>query len=177
MSAVAVATRTSVRVNVQSRSIVFTANELHHLLMETVLAQGLPVDYLHRHLKLLIEGFATWMTGRWLKEIVLEVYDPPANQLVRCFELEIAYETQERAESFRTHMDKLKAQLARLKSLRPGCDYRVVVVTRDGAPDLPGWVKTHRMDTSHLMRREFGGVIDTAMIGVGMTYLGERTDS
>jgi hypothetical protein len=167
-----------VAVNVQARSIAFAANELNRILLETTVARGLPLNYLHFRQQDLADGFRTWMSGRWLEGVILEIYDPVSDKLMEKFHLDIAYTTDGNSdETYKTHIEKLQTELKRLKKLQPGCRYRVLADTSSNAPMLPGWTESKLRDAGHLSRQEFGGMVDTAGISIGMTYFGERSNA
>ena len=179
MSGVATTTKASVSANVQTRSVVWTANELLRILLEIICLRGLPVDYLHRQHEILGSGFRTWLTGRWLKGVTLEVYDRHTDKLVEKFALEVTYESNVSAteERFATDIDKLKEALSQLKKARSGVRYRVLAGVEEKAPQLPGWTSTNCRDSKHLVRKDLGKIIDTAAIGTTMAIWIEGSDA
>jgi len=148
------------------------ANELVRILQDLVHQRGLPLDYMHRCHEILVSGFRTWLTSRWLKGAILEVWEPTSNQLVERYDLELDYQPPRSggAERFETRIKEVAAALSRLPQKHPNREYRVIADLNPGAPMLPGWEETNLRDTSHLQRQEGGNVIDTARIGVAFHF-------
>lgn len=177
--AVKTSTRTSVRANVASRSFTWVSNELVRCITEVVVGRGLSLDYVHQHHDTLFKGFRTWLSLHKLKAAVLEIYDTGTDKLVEKCPFQISYQAEavNGEEKFHTDIDKLKAALAALPPLRPGCKYRILADLEDNAPDVPGWAPSRYRDDKHLANKDIGTVIDTAACGVQMSYWIERSDN
>lgn len=175
--AVMTSVATHVEVRVWARSTTWVANEIARVMLDTVVARGLPLDYMHSNLKALTDGFRTWIAGRWLKGAIVEVYDTASDTMVERFDLDLAYQPtgQGGRERFTTDMDRVKAALAKLPPLRPGCRYHVLADLTDDAPELPGWSDARTRDTGDLQKNNVGKVIDTARIGVDLSLWVKRS--
>ena len=170
-------TRTDVRIRTQTRSVVFVCNEMIRILVETVRARGLPLDYLQRNHELFSASFRTWLAGRWLNHLTVEVYDPKNDRLVEKYILGVAYEPEaEGEEVFESSMNKLQSELTRLRDLRPGCRYEVLVNLSKDAPDLPGWSKKQLRDASHLCQQDLGAMLNSLCCKVQMMIWAEEED-
>jgi len=163
--------QTRVEARVWARSTTWVANELGRVLIEIVSQRALPLDYLHQHLELFVASFRTWVTGRYLAGVYLEVYDEPTGALMERYDLGLNYDTPvlSSEEKFETRIGLLEQELARREAAHPNCRYRVVVELVHGAPELPGWNPTALQDTSRLRRKDVGGIIDTSRIGVAFS--------
>jgi hypothetical protein len=163
---------TRVEVGVWARSTTWVANELVRVLQEVVHLRGLTMDYMHQHNETLTSGFRTWITSRWLKGSILEVWDANSDQLVERYDLGLSYQPKGQGgdERFETQIEKVAGALAQLQKLNGSHRYRVIADLEPGAPSLPGWEPTSLRDTSHLRKQDLGNVIDTARIGVAMGY-------
>lgn len=160
--------QTRVEARVWARSTTWVANELARVLIEIVNLRGLPLDYVHQHLELFVASFRTWVTGRHLDGVYLEVYDEPSGALLERYDLGLNYDVPARSseEKFETRIGLLERELARREAAHPGCRYRIFVQLTPGAPALPGWNPAELQDTSHLRRKDVGGIINTSRIGV-----------
>lgn len=166
--ATAVRTHTRVEARTYARSATYVANELLRVQLEIVRHRALPLDYLHSNHEKIMNGFRTWIAGRWLKAAVLEIWDTGTDKLVERYDLCLSYESEVGEERYDTKVALLE-ELATLPPLPSGCKYRLVVDLEVGSPDLPGWTPTTFRDNTQLKRKDVGDVIDTARIGVRFT--------
>ncbi|MFE0514081.1 hypothetical protein [Streptomyces sp. NPDC058964] len=156
--------RTSV--NVTSRAMVYTANEIVRIFYETISDVGLDVTELATIQPVVENGLRTWLSMRKLEAAYLEIFDPKSST-VRCrADLNIVYAS-EGDERHRTDIDRVKSVTSSLGSYA-GCSYRVIVSLADGAPDVQGWQTTTLGSVQHLARRDVGDVIDTAAVQTRM---------
>ena len=164
--------RTSIGVKVWAMSTIYVANEVLRAWFEIANLRGLDNDYLSSNLETISRGLQTWLTTRHLRRAVLEVYDPQTDMAVERWDMVFDYDSSGTGgpQSFRTEMDKLREFASRLRSLPPGCRYRVVVQLDEGALPVRGWVPTTLRSVDHLRSHNLGGFIDTAKIKVGMEY-------
>lgn len=169
---VGVGTVTRTSANVMARSYTYTANALIHLASAITTARGLDQDYLQENLGVIEKGLRTWLFGHWLEALRVEVWDPRAEQAVEAYEFRISYDPYAggAGEAYETQADRLRAELARLPKLRPGLSWRIIVTTKAGRPDVPGWNATKARDTSHLSRREAGQVTTSPGCSTELTY-------
>jgi hypothetical protein len=166
--AVMTTTKSRSYIGARTRSAIWVANELIRVLFDTVNARGLPLDYLQRKQADLTSDFRTWVAGRWLRELILEVYDPATDTLVEKYVLDLSYDpAAEGEEVFTTRIEKLHEKLQKLGTLRPGLTYKVFVDTAEDAPAL-GWILTKMHDDRHLNKHDVGNMIDTLNCKVQM---------
>ncbi|MFJ3233912.1 hypothetical protein [Streptomyces sp. NPDC086787] len=156
--------RTSV--NVTTRAVVYTANEIVRIFYEAISDAGLDVTELATIQPVVENGLRTWLTMRKLEAAYLEIFDP-STDTVRCrADLNLVYSS-DSEERHHTDIDRVKAATRSLGSY-PGCSYRVVVSLADGAPDVQGWQSTTLGSVQHLSRQDVGDVIDTAAMQTRM---------
>jgi hypothetical protein len=162
-------THTNVGVQVWARSTTYVSNEIIRVAQEIVQRRGLTMDYMHKHGELFVNSFRTWITGRYLHGVVLEIWENDGGTLRERYDLNLSYDMNgNRSERFDTHIERLRSLLSQRHSLPPGAGYRLVVQLDAGAPELPGWSSTSLRDTTGLSRQNLGGMIDTSRIGVEM---------
>ncbi len=165
---------TGVGVQVWARSTTYVANELLRVLQEVVQERGLELDYMHDHFELFTNSFRTWVTGRYLQSVVLEIWNANSDELVERYDLGLDYDTTDTGggdERFNTYVEQLRNALRERPALSDDYRYRVVVQLESGAPKLRGWSSTSLRDTHGLRRERLSDrIIDTARIGVALDY-------
>lgn len=157
--------RTSIHVT--ARSYTYMANEINRVFLEAITRNGLdPSDF--TSIQDVIEnGLRTWLTLRQLEVAYLEIYEPLTGKVRTRIDLNIEY--QDAAdEYYSTEIDKIKAEIGNGGRF-PGCKYRVVVTTKQGAAEISGWGATTLGDVGHLTRKDVGSVINTSAAGAFMS--------
>jgi hypothetical protein len=158
-----------------ARSVNYTATALLRLTSDIGAVRGLDLTYLQKNLEVIEAGLRTWILGQWLEKVRIEVYDPGTDQAVEVYDFGLAYEPSPggRPETYETKAESLREELSKLHKLRPGLDWRIIVQTKDGRPDVPGWSTTKTRDTGGLSRRDAGKVVSSAGCDVQLTYFFE----
>ncbi len=150
-------THTGVGVKVWAQSTTYVATELIRVTQEVIQRRGLPMDFMHNNGELFVNSFRTWITGRYLKGLVIEVWSEES--LRERYDLTLDYATSKNDEKFDTYIERLRDTLAQRPQLPEGCCYRVVVQLDQDAPPLPGWSETTLRDTTGLEKQNFGNII------------------
>lgn len=164
--------RTRIKVHAAARATSYVANELHNVMMLVTEYHDLEPDYFYRNWTIIENGLRSWISRRSLRKVVLEVFDPGTNGLVRRFAASLDYREDWAAEDerFDSQIERLKDELAGLPRLDGPCRYRLVVDLERDAPNVPGWQATQLRDASHLHKQALGTIIDTNAIGAAMDY-------
>lgn len=163
---------TGVGVQVWARSTTWVANELLRVLGEVVDKRGLDFGYMHENFEMFTNSFRTWVTGRYLLGVVLEVWNE-AEEMIERYDLALDYDMaglRSPDERYETYIERLHDVFASRPPLPDGCRYRVVVQLEKGAPQLRGWSTTTLRDTRNLERQSGGTLIDATRISVSMDY-------
>ena len=153
--------------------IVYVANEIMNTLIRIVDRRGLSMDYINRHRETLLDGIFTWLSTRHLEKLVLEIYN--GETVIERHDLNFSYSKvvpSTTHSKFETNLRKLEDFLSKLPSLEEGLQYRVVVVLKEGAPDVPGWKPTRLRPVDHLRHQNLGDLIKADYIGVAFEYWG-----
>jgi hypothetical protein len=144
-------------------------NEINRVFLEAITGFGLdPSDFAQKQ-TIIENGLRTWMTLRQIEAAYLEVYDSASGQVRTRIDLNIEFRDSGN-ERYQTAIDKVQAQIAQAGRF-PGCLYRVVVSTVDGAARVAGWTDTELGSVDHLTRYDVGEVIDTQGAGASMFIL------
>jgi len=148
--------RTSV--HVAAKSYVYISNEINRIFYETIQSAGLdPTAY--AQLQGTIEsGLRTWITMQYLDQAHLEIIDSRTREVRSRIDLGLSY-VGNNEDRYATDISRVREAL-RGTARMDGCEYRVVVTLKDGAPPVKGWDATTLGSVDHLQRQDVGGVID-----------------
>jgi hypothetical protein len=101
---------------------------------------------------------------RQLEAAYLEVYDKQSGQVRTRIDLEVAFRESGDDNRFETDIETVRRAVVQAGSF-PGCAYRVVVTTKEGAAQVSGWNSTTLGSVDHLNRQLVGEVIDSPATG------------
>lgn len=162
-----VGTRVRTAVHVTARGYVYATNEINRVFLESIIGFGLdPSDFLDNQATI-EKGLQTWLTLRELKAAYLEVYENGSGQVRTRIDLLIEFTTGQE-ERYETAIDSVKSAITEAGQF-PGCKYRVVVSTKEGAASVRGWHDTALGSVDHLSQYDIGDVIDTRPVKIGMS--------
>jgi len=154
----------------QVHSIVFLTDNLLNTLREVIRENGISPHKLMQDWETIEHGMGTWLQSGHLTKVVVEFFMPNSDAAAAVWELPIGYD----GSGVEDDMWLDKAYLRQLiaKSRRPpsDCDYRILLCTKSGAPDVKGFSSTSFRATSHLTARQAGTVIATGHMTAGVTY-------
>lgn len=160
---------TIVSVNTYAHTVTYVATKLLHSLKEIILGIGLDPAKLSREWDVLEEGIATWLDTRHLEEVVLEVYQASTGRLATRWDLEIVYGYTGDG-SLWTDTWAIRYAIKKAGCDTAGCDYRIVVRTRPGAPSVDGWSSTSFKSTDGFRRYCLGSTIGGNGIAAETAY-------
>lgn len=152
-----------------SYSVTYVADQILRGLQDIVRQSGLDPRKISDDWRVLERGLATWLTSRDLEEVVLEVYDQASDGLVGRWDFTITYDWTD-AGSFWVDTDQIYYAIRKQGLWPRDCSYRVVVSTRPGRPDVPGWNPTTLRSTEGFVRHSIGTNIDAGGLGARASY-------
>jgi hypothetical protein len=153
-------TQVRTSVHVAARSYVYIANEINRIFLESIQSAGLdPTAYVQIQ-QTIENGLRTWITMQYLETAHLEILER-GTQVVRSrIDLGLSYVSNPSEDRYSTDIDRVRKALAGTPQMI-GCEYRVVVTLKDGAPNVSGWGATALGSIDHLQRQDVGEVVDT----------------
>jgi Bacterial HORMA domain 2/TIR domain len=155
--------------HVMARSYTYMANEINRVFLEAIVDFGLdPGDFVENQ-RVIENGLRTWLLKRQIKVAYLEVYEDATGRRRSRIDLHIEFR-QGGDERYETGIDTVRSAIAQAGRF-PGCKYRVVVTTTDGAAKVEGWSDPTLGWVDHLRSYDIGWVIGTASVGASMSIL------
>ncbi len=161
-------TRTTVRVDTYTQSVTYVVGGLLDLFRTFVDELGLTPDYFADVLGALEAGLHTWIEGRYLRTVYLEVYSPNGSLVTR-IDIDIDYKSSTSAHhSFYLDMFLAELMAKKVGRVSRSCKYRVLVTAAPGAPSVPGWSSTKLLSNEGLSPWHLGQALGSPDIGSSM---------
>lgn len=162
-------TRVRSSIHVTARGYVFLANEISRVFLEAITGFGLDPGTYAEDMPVIEKGLRTWLALRQLEAAYLEVYDKQSGQVKTRIDLQVAFHESGDDNRFETDIETVRRAVVQAGSY-PGCAYRVMVTTADGAAEVSGWSSTTLGSVDHLNRHDVGGVIVSPPGGANMVF-------
>lgn len=144
-----------------SHSATYVSDKMRQLLRDLLANSGLSPDQLMDDWVEWVERAArTWLDTEDLLAIIIEFYEPGQSKALGRWDFPIDYGTAD-VEEMWTDRRFLEQTFAKAPRPPAGCQYRIVLNTRPGRPDVAGVGPTKLREISGLTAREVGTVIAT----------------
>jgi Bacterial HORMA domain 2 len=162
MSAVAVYSYT--------QSVTYVADNILKSLKDIIRLSGLDPGKLVGNWAVLLRGISRWIESKHLEYVSLEIYNPTSNALLVRWDISMSYTWSVDAGTFWTDTDQLRYAI-RKEGLAPSqADYRVIVHTTEGRPDVTGWETVTYRSTDGMIRQSLGTTIEHNGLGASAHY-------
>ena len=120
-------------------------------------------DVLHR-------GIHAWITSGDLQRIVLEIYDPVADELLGGWAVEVVYAYSVDDGAFWTDTAAIRYAIKKAGGHPASCRYDIKVRNAPGAHDVPGWSSTTMRSTAGFVEQRIGTTVGASGLSGGFSY-------
>jgi hypothetical protein len=153
-----------------THSLVFLSDNLRNTLREVIRENGISPDKLMQDWTTIELGIKTWLQSGHLNNIVIEFFKPGASEASARWEFPIGYAGSGVTDDMWLDKNYLRQLIA--KSTRPttDCNYRILLCTDSGRPDVSGFSSCSFLSTGSLAARQAGTVIATGHMTAAVTY-------
>jgi HORMA domain. len=160
---------TSVAVHSYVYSVNFVTDKMLLSLKEVIRESGLNPAKMTDDWAVLEAGIRTWLEGRYLERLVLEVYSKDEAKLVHRWDFDIDYDTDGDG-SMWVDTDEILYNLRKAGLTPKDCEYRFVAINAPGWPQVNGWSATTLRATDGFVRQSIGRTIDGSGIAASTAY-------
>lgn len=162
---------TLVFVNTYTHSVTFVTDKMLTSLMRIIAWSGLDPGKLTRDWGVLDRGIRTWLRTQHLRVVVLEVYRPASRMLVGRWDFEIEYGfSPDGYGEMWTDTDAIWFAIAKCGLNPASCDYRIIVDSKPGRPDVEGWGPAEFLSTQGFVRNSIGTTIGASALATRTAY-------
>jgi len=148
----------------------FVADNMRNVLRDIIRDVGLSPTDLLDDWNIIGQGIRTWLQTSHLEEVVIEFYELGSNSASARWDFPINYDGSGVSDDMWVDKEHLRRTIAKATRPSSNCKYRVVLMTKPGRPDVPGFVSTTLRSTGKLESRSTGTMIATGDIMASMRY-------
>jgi hypothetical protein len=111
-----------------------------------------------------------WLSSEHLIQVVLEIYNPNTNALIKRWDIDIAYEWSSGDGSFYADVDQLRYAIQKAGIAPSDAEYSMTLVHKAGAPAVAGWGAGSLRSTAGMARQSLGSTVDHNGLGASAAY-------
>lgn len=162
MSAVAVYSYT--------QSTTYVTDNVLKSLKDVIRLSGLSPDNLVNSWDSKHRAIKTWLESRHLERVELEIYNPLTNALLVRWDLDIVYQWSDGDGAFYTDTEQLKYAIKKAGVAPENASYSILLKTKAGRPDVPGWGPASNRPTTGMVRQALGSTVEHSGLGASAAY-------
>lgn len=160
---------TFVSVNTYTHSVTYVTDKMLTSLKDIIRLSGLSPEKLVNEWEVLDRGIRTWLSTQDLEQVHLEVFNPSTGNLVGRWDFELYYGFSGDGE-FWIDTEAIKFHIIKAGQWPGTCEYRIVLTTKLGRPDVGGWVRATMLSTAGFVKQSIGTTIDGSGLSAGTGY-------
>lgn len=154
----------------RTQTAIYVSDKMRSLIRTLILNYGFdPQKLMDAWSGWVHEAARAWMETGDLQKFVIEFYQPGAANASARWDFPIRYDGKD-IDQMWIDTDFLHGSVAKAARPPAGCTYRILLVPRLGARDLPGMSDAAFLGLSGLTAREAGTIIGTPDIMASATY-------
>lgn len=149
---------TAVAVYSYTHSVTYIADNILKSLKDVIRLSGLnPTNLVQRWDSNLL-ALKTWLSSGDLEKVVLEVFDPANDQLIGRWDIDVAYGSSGDG-TFWTDTEQIEYHIRKAGVWPSQAAYRLLMHTKPGRPDVPGWGSAEYRPIEGFSRHSLGATI------------------
>jgi hypothetical protein len=161
---------TSVSAYSYTHSVTFVADNMLRSLKEIIRLSGLnPVKFADDW-AVNLRGIETWMRSGHLTCVILEIYDPQTNKLIKRWDIDVVYEWGSGDGSFYADVEAIRYALKKAGVAPSTAKYDLLVRTKPGRPTVDGWGPASSRSTAGMVRQSLGDTIGHNGLGAATSF-------
>ncbi|MCW5962498.1 MAG: hypothetical protein KIT83_00560 [Bryobacterales bacterium] len=160
-------TRTYIDTKAYSAS--FLSDKLMYSLKEIVRESGLDPAKLTRQWTTLEKGIGRWIVSQDLLKVSVEIFHPRKNRLVGRWDMDIIYAYGGDG-TMGSDLNPIRQLIEQEGSVPEECDYRVLIVAKEGAVDVGGWDDLQAYDAGDVRPKRLGHLLWAGDMAVDYSY-------
>lgn len=160
---------TTVAVNTYTHSVTYVADNILKSLKDIIRLSGLDPSHLVDSWESKMRALKTWLGSQDLERVVLEVYNKKTQALIVRWDIDIVY-SWSGGGGFWTDTDQLKYHIRKAGVAPSDASYDILMKTKPGRPDVPGWGSGAYRSTDGFVRHNLGSTIEHSGLGGSAAY-------
>ena len=162
---------TSVSTNTTSRThvVAYLTDKMLRYLGNIIRDSGLSMDTFSEIRPVYDRGIKTWLDSGHLEKVVLEVFSRVTNQLIKRWDFELFSDGAGGLE-FWFNPGEIRYHLLKSGNVPASCRYAIIIINKDGRPDVAGFSPCSLRDTGALRQFSLGTTITARNSGTRTHY-------
>ncbi|MDY6944555.1 MAG: HORMA domain containing protein [Pseudomonadota bacterium] len=157
-----------------THSVTYVADNILKSLKDIIRLSGLdPAGFVEDWASNLL-AVRTWLDTGDLERVVLEIYNPNTGDLITRWDVDIVYSWSSGDGSFWTDTDQLRYAILKAGVLPSQAKYDLLLKTKPGRPDVPGWGKASFRSTAGMVKQSLGSTVEHSGLGAQAGYWRQR---
>lgn len=161
---------TSVITYSRTQSVTYVADNILKSLKDIIRLSGMDPTNLVNDTEINMRGIKAWLESEDLEKITLEIYDPKTNDLILRWDIDVNYSWSAGDGNFWTDTDQLRWAIRKAGVAPISAKYDLLLRTKPGRPDVPGWSRTTARSTDGMVRQSLGSTIEHNGLGATASY-------
>ena len=162
---------TTVCVNTYTHSVTYVSDNILRTLEDIIRMSGLSPERVNSSWASINLALKTWLGTHHLVKVVLEVYNPSTGKLVTRWDLEVEYGWSQGGDGrFWVDTDQIATAIKKAGLWPSDCLYDVIMSTKPGRPDVPGWGPCSLRSTDGFVKQSLGTTVEHCGLGVACSY-------
>ncbi|WYX16398.1 HORMA domain containing protein [Achromobacter xylosoxidans] len=157
-----------------THSVTYVADNILKSLKDIIRLSGLdPSGFVNDWATNLL-AVKTWLDSEDLEKVILEIYNPSSNSLITRWDIDVIYSWSSGDGSFWTDTEQLKYAILKAGVLPSQAKYTLLLKTKPGRPDVPGWSKGSYRPTDGMVKQSLGSTVEHSGLGAQAGYWRQR---
>lgn len=157
-----------------THSVTYVADNILKSIKDIIVLSGMDPSNFVEDWETNIRGIRTWLESGHLEKVVLEIYHPTTDNLIRRWDVDIVYGSGDGDGRFWTDTEQLRAAIKKAGIDPSQASYRLVVTNKNGRPDVDGWKSTTFRSTEGMVRQSLGSTVEHNGLGAQASYWRHR---
>ena len=161
---------TAVSVYSYTHSVTFVTDNILKSFREVVRLSGLDPSNFVDSWESYHRAISTWIKSGHLTRVVLEIYNPNTDGLIRRWDLDIAYEWGGGDGSFYADIEQIRYAIRKAGIAPSDAKYSMTLVVKPGHPTVSGWGDGKLRSTTNMVRQALGSTVEHNGLGASAAY-------
>ena len=154
----------------RTQSVTYVADNILKSLKDIIRLSGMDPTNFVNDTEINMRGIKAWLESEDLEKITLELYDPATNGLILRWDIDVNYSWSAGDGNFWTDTDQLRWAIRKAGVAPTSAKYDLLLRTKPGRPDVPGWYRTTARSTDGMVRQSLGSTIEHNGLGATAAY-------
>lgn len=160
----------SVAVYSYTHSVTYVADNILKSLKDVIRLSGLDPTRFVANWETYLRAIRAWLESGHLESVVLEIYHPSTNALIRRWDVDIIYSWSSGDGSFWTDTEQLKYHILKAGVLPSVAKYDLLLAIKPGYPHVDGWSDGTYRSTNGMVRQSLGSTVEHNGLGAQAGY-------